>query len=108
MGKRLIYLFLGVMLLLVSFPVEAQQPAKIFRIGFLRASAPPKACLDAFQEGIKELGYVEGKNVTFEYLWAKKNDELSQLAAELVRLKVDAIVTDGVAATLPARKATNT
>src|SRR5215470_1294230 len=108
MKRKITVLALGALLFAIRIIAEAQQPGKIFRIGFLRVSAPPKACLDAFQQGVRELGYVEGKNVTFEYLWAKKNDELPQLAAELVRLKVDAIVTDGVAATLPARKATNT
>jgi putative ABC transport system substrate-binding protein len=106
--KEIIRFAFSVTVFVLSFPAEAQQAKKVYRIGFLRVSAPPKAYLEAFQESLKELGYIEGKNVTFEYFWAKKSDELPQLAAELVRLKVDAIVTDGVAATLPAKKATST
>src|SRR5215471_9416084 len=94
MGKRLIYLFLGVMLLLVSFPVEAQQPEKIPRMGFLAtdsASDPLSALrLDAFRKGLRELGYVEGKNINIEYRYAEgRFERLPALVEELVHLKID-------------------
>jgi putative ABC transport system substrate-binding protein len=89
-------------------PAKAQQPKRIYRIGFLKVSAPPDAYIESFRQGLKELGYIQGDNVAFEFRWAQRSDQLPALAAELVRLNVDFIVTDGVAATLPAKKATST
>jgi putative ABC transport system substrate-binding protein len=88
---------------------QAQQPEKVYRIGFLRAAAPPESYLEAFRQSLKELGYREGKNIAFEYRWAGgKTDQLPGLAAELVRLKVDIIVTEGGPAVLAARNASST
>jgi len=92
---------------------EAQQPKKAPRIGFLWAgtgsnplSAPRH---DAFRQGLRDLGYVEGKNIVIESRFAEgKPDRYPGLAAELVRLKVDVIVTSGPAATHAAKEATNT
>ena len=87
---------------------EAQQPAKV---GYLSGNSPSgiSARSEAFRQGLRELGYVEGKNIVIEYRYAEgKLDLLPALAAELVRLKVDVIVTAGPAATRPAREATST
>jgi putative tryptophan/tyrosine transport system substrate-binding protein len=89
---------------------QAQQPKKIPRIGFLIGTFPSTnaARIDAFREGLRELGYVEGKNVVIEWRWAEgKFDRLPALAAELVRLKVDIIVTNGPVLTRPAKEATS-
>ena len=95
--------------LLIAAPLAAQQPGKVYRIGFLRTPAPPDAYIEAFRQGLKELGYIEGKNVAFEYRWADgKLDQLPALAAELISLKVDTIVTDGGGPARSARAATRT
>ena len=89
----------------------AQQPTKIPRIGFLGGSSPSaiSARTEAFRQGLRELGYVEGKNIIIEYRYAEgKYDRLLALSAELVRLKVDVIVTVGPVPTRPAKEATNT
>jgi len=89
----------------------AQQPTKVARIGFLVANFPTTnpARNEAFRQGLRELGYVEGKNIVIEWRYAEgKLDRLPAIAAELVRLKVDVIVTAGPAATRPAKEATGT
>src|SRR4030095_3772095 len=90
---------------------RAQQPTKIPRIGFLSAVSPSSISprTEAFRQGLRELGYVEGKSIVIEYRWAEgKCDRLPDLAAELVRLKVDVILSGGPTATRPARGATVT
>ena len=90
---------------------QAQQPTKVPRIGFLGATSASaiSARLDAFRQGLRELGYVEGKNILIEYRYAEgKLDRLPELAAELVRLKVDVMVLAGPASIRPAKEATNT
>ena len=90
---------------------EAQQPQKNPRIGFLFGSplSANSARIGAFRQGLRELGYVEGKNIVIEWRSAEgKLDRVPALAAELVRLKVDVIVTAGPAATRPAKEATST
>src|SRR2546426_10910850 len=101
---------LQALLLAFSFPAEAQQPGKIFRIGFLDASTASgmAVLLDAFRQEMSKLGWIEGKNFTIEYRFAEgKNDRLPELAADLVRLKVDLIVVSGPPA-FAAKKATAT
>ena len=100
-----------VVLLAVAVVAEAQQPKKIPRIGFLSAvsasSISPRT--EAFRQGLRELGYVEGQSIVVEYRWAEgKFDRLPDLAAELVRLKVDVILSGGPTATRPAKEATVT
>jgi hypothetical protein len=76
----------------------AQQPGRIFRIGFLdNSTASGSAVLvDAFRQELSKLGWIEGKNFTLEFRFAEQNGErLPELAADLVRLKVDLIVTTG-------------
>jgi putative ABC transport system substrate-binding protein len=96
------------LLLAHSFPAEAQQPKKVPRIGFL-TSGSSSTRSEAFRQGLGELGYVEGKNVIIEYRYAEgKLDRVRGLAAELVRLKVDVIVTGGATNTRAAKEATST
>ncbi|MSP38095.1 MAG: ABC transporter substrate-binding protein [Deltaproteobacteria bacterium] len=90
---------------------QAQQPTKIPRIGYLAANsrAATSARTEAFRQGLRELGYVEGKNIAIEHRYADgKPDRLPALAAELVRLKVDIIVSGGPSSTRAAREATVT
>ncbi|HYJ16632.1 MAG TPA: ABC transporter substrate-binding protein [Candidatus Limnocylindria bacterium] len=88
---------------------QAQQPTKIPRIGFLGGSASNTPRIDAFRQGLRELGYVEGKNIVIELRFAEGIlDRLPALAAELASLKVDVIVTGGPAATRAAKEATST
>jgi putative ABC transport system substrate-binding protein len=76
---------------------ESQQPKNIPRLGFLSSSSPSaRDRVEAFRRGLRELGYVEGKNIVIEYRYAEgKPDRLPELAAELVRVKVDAIIASG-------------
>ena len=84
---------------------QAQPSKKIPRIGFLATNRTQRT--EAFQQGVRELGYVEPKNIVVEYRFAEGAlDRLPRLAAELVRLKVEVIVTAGAAATRPAKEAT--
>src|SRR5205809_2233368 len=102
---------LGVAFAMCGAVVEAQQPTKIPRIGFLTASSPSviSARLEAFRQGLRELGYVEGKNTVVEDRYAEeKIDRLRALAAEFVRLKVDIIVSAGPQSNRAAKEATVT
>ena len=94
MNIKIFCLALFALLLARSFPANAQQQTNIPRIGFLLPYSPgPDSRLDAFRQGLRELGYIEGQNVTFEYRWADgRFDQLPDLAADLVHLKVDVIV----------------
>ena len=90
---------------------QAQQPTKIPRIGFLSAASPSaiSARTEAFRQGLREVGYVEGKNIIIEWRSAEgKLDRLSEITAELVDLKVDVIVTGGTIPTRAAKEATVT
>jgi putative tryptophan/tyrosine transport system substrate-binding protein len=99
MKKKITVLTLCVVLLTFSFPVEAQQAKKIAQIGFLHpglSDGAPNPQLEGLRQGLRELGYVEGKNITIEYRFAEgKLERLPDLAVELVRLKVDVIVAAG-------------
>ena len=95
--KLSIFIFVTVILASVLF-AHAQQPTKVPRIGYLTGATRDgqSARIEAFRQGLRELGYVEGKNIVIEYRYAEgKLDRLPALAAELVRLKVDVIVTGG-------------
>jgi putative ABC transport system substrate-binding protein len=111
MKKMLFCLALSTMLLALSVPAAAQQPTKIPRLGFL--GAPPLSAMaartEAFRQGLHELGYVEGKNIAIEWRSAEgKPERQGELAAELVRLKVDVIVTAGPTSTQAAKESTAT
>jgi putative ABC transport system substrate-binding protein len=104
-------ILVAVVLLAVAVTADAQQPTKVPRIGYLTASSPSTnpGRVEAFQQGLRELGYVEGKNIVIEFRYAEgKLDRLPALVAELVRLKVDIIVSGGPAATRPAKEAIST
>jgi putative ABC transport system substrate-binding protein len=102
---------LAIGLLVGPLPTEAQQAGKVYRIGYLSRGHPKheKSLLAAFQQGLQKLGYVTGKNIVIEQRYAKgKSDRRPALAAELVRLKVDIIVTHGGGTIRAAKKASST
>jgi len=111
MSKNIFATTLAGVILLSVCRGEAQQPTKIPRIGYLGATSRSvsSARIEAFRQGLRELGYVEGKNIVIEWRHHEgKVDRLPALAAELVRLKVDIIITAGAPATRAAKEATNT
>jgi putative ABC transport system substrate-binding protein len=109
MRKNVILLALCAMLHALCYSVWAQQPKKIFRIGYLSVLSPSSdsARIDAFRQGLRELGYVEGKSFTIESRYAEgKLGRLPQLAGELARLQPDVIVAAGSTAIRAAKNAT--
>jgi putative ABC transport system substrate-binding protein len=106
----LVFVFTTLFLTSVN-PTHAQQPTKIFRIGFLdQITASGSAVLvEAFRQELRKLGWIEGKNITIEYRFAEqKNERLPELAADLVRLNVDLIVVSGAPSAVAAKSATTT
>src|SRR5215510_3458860 len=98
MKKKIMLLALCAILLALCFPARGQQPKKVFRIGYLSALDPARdsARAEAIRLALRDLGYIDGQNIATEYRYAEgKRDQLPKLAAELVRLKVDIIVTAG-------------
>jgi ABC-type uncharacterized transport system substrate-binding protein len=111
MRNKFISFALGAWLFALSYSASAQQSPKTPRIGFLGAAsvAANSARVDAFRQGLRDLGYIEGKTIVIEYRYADgKFDRLPALAAELVGLKVNVIVSGGASATGPAKEATAT
>jgi len=109
--KKVIGVALGALLFAPSVSAHAQQMGKVFRIGFLdNSTASGMAVLvGAFRQELSKLGWIEGKNITIEYRFAEQqNKRLPGLAAELVRLNVDVIVTGGPTTTRSAMEATGT
>jgi putative tryptophan/tyrosine transport system substrate-binding protein len=111
-GRRKTFCFaLCALLVALGLSAEAQQPKKVPRVGLLIASSPSPASprIEAFLQGLRELDYVEGKDIAIEYRYAEGNpDRLPALAAELVSLKIDIIVTGGSSPTRVAKEATVT
>jgi ABC-type uncharacterized transport system substrate-binding protein len=104
-------LALCAMLFALCLPIQAQQPKKVPRIGFLAGVSPftIQARTEAFRQGLRELGYVEGKNIFIEWRYAdEKLDRLNDLAAELMRLKVEVIVSAAPTVTQSVKEATKT
>jgi putative ABC transport system substrate-binding protein len=111
MKQKMFALALGVLLFVLCFSAEAQQPKRISRLGYLSAGDPVSRVyrIEAFRQGLKELGYVEGKNIIIEYRFAEARQEwLPELARDLVALKVDIIFAGGGPATDAAKNATQT
>src|SRR4029077_14809537 len=109
--SKIVLLTLGAFLLALSVRVEAQQPKKVPRIGFLSTGSISStlATREAFQQGLRGLGYVEGKNIVVEYRFAEgKLDRVPDLVAELVLLKVDVIVVPSSSVARAAKKVTTT
>ena len=102
--KKITTIVLYVLLFTHSFPADAQQPKKVSRIGYLSASDPgsESARAEGIRLALRERGYIEGQNIAIEYRYAEgKLDRLPELAAELVRLKVDIILSAGGDAMAP-------
>ena len=111
MNKKILVSILAVVILAFVHPADAQQARKVHRIGILISGSVSSANIrkDAFRQGLRELGYVEGQNIVIEYRYAEgKADRFPDLAADLVRLNVDVIVTVSTPGVLAARKATGT
>src|SRR5262249_2181185 len=99
------------MLLVLCLPAEAQQPKKIPRLGMLVSGtfSSNESQINAFRQGLRELGYLEGQNIVIEYRYAEgKTDRFPDLAGELIRLKVDVIVTASTPPVLAAKRTSNT
>jgi putative ABC transport system substrate-binding protein len=106
--RRKILIALGAGALAAPLAAFAQQKGKVWRIGFLGAVSAADR-VEALRAGLRDLGYVEGKNIVIEFRWAEgKYERLPDLAAELVRLKVDVFVTYGTPGVLAAKSATTT
>jgi putative ABC transport system substrate-binding protein len=106
-GRLPFVVTITLIILAAAFTADAQQPKKVPRIGYL-AGIESSDRIAAFRQGLRELGYVEGKNIVIEYRSAQgKLDRLPALTTELVRLKVDVIVSGGSGSTRLAKKATN-
>ena len=103
--------FLGTLagsLLAAPLAAEAQRVVKPYRVGFLRAGPPPPPWIAAFRQSLRELGWVEGQNIVIDYAIGQRLSQLPELAAELVRRKVDVLVASGGPSVLPAKNATST
>jgi len=107
--QRTAVLILTATLFALCFSVEAQQPKRVPRIGVLWPDSAPSPRIEEFRQGLRDLGYKEGQNVLIEYRYADgKRDHLPELAADLVRIRVDVIVALSTLAARPAKEATKT
>src|SRR5256885_12058713 len=108
MNKKVLMWLLATFFLATASLADAQQPAKVPRIGFLGAASASALVgrLDAFRQGLRDLGHVEGKNIAIEYRYADgKAERVPELAAELVALNPDVIVTYQTPSVLAVKKA---
>jgi ABC-type uncharacterized transport system substrate-binding protein len=87
--------------------VRAQQASRVYRIGFLRVGPPPQSFIEPLRRALTDLGYVEGRNLVFDFGIAESVEQLPGLVADLIRRKTDVILASGTPAVLPARNATN-
>jgi putative ABC transport system substrate-binding protein len=111
MSKKVVGLAICAVLLTLSLPAEAQQPKKVPRIGFLSPQSPSDPRIqrfrEAFRQGLRERGWVEGQNIVIEYRWAEgRTERIADLASELVSLKLDVIVAATTPAVQAAKQAT--
>ena len=96
MFKRTAILLTALAIIASAHPADAQQAGKIYRIGYMSNRYKVEYREEALRQGLKDFGYVEGKNLVFEWRFTKgKRSRLGEFAAELVRLRVDCIVTSG-------------
>src|SRR5262245_4585189 len=109
MEKKVTVLTLSALLYTLCLCAEAQQAKKIHRIGYLSLGVGIQPYEEAFRQGLRDLGYIEGQNILIEWRFAKgKAEHMGDFAAELVRLKVDVIVAPGVQAVRAAKQSTTT
>jgi putative ABC transport system substrate-binding protein len=111
MKKKIMVFTFCVMLFALCLPVQAQQSGKVHRIGLLASGSPSSDAtrIEAFRQGLRDLGYVEGQNILIEYRYAEgKADPFAHLATELVRLKVSIIFTSSTPGVLAAKRASST
>src|SRR5258708_6850251 len=114
MSNGIFFFALGALILAPGFPAEAQQTGKVPRVGYLTGTRAPTVTTpdlnaDAFREGLRDLGYVEGKNILIEYRYREgKPDRAPSLVTELMQLKVDVLVSPDLAGILAAKQATKT
>src|SRR5438105_10535291 len=109
MNQKIFVFVLSAMLFALCASADAQQPGKIFRIGYLdNSTASGSAVLvDAFRQELRKFGWIEGKNIAIEYRFAEqKNERVPELAVDLVRLKVDLFVATATPVALAAKSAT--
>jgi ABC-type uncharacterized transport system substrate-binding protein len=95
MNKNILALMMVCSILFSVHPAEAQKPGKLARIGFLSTQSQPTGRFEAFRQGLRDLGYIEGQNIKIEYRGHEDRSQLARLATELVREKVELIATQG-------------
>ena len=109
MGQKVLNLALGALLLALCLPAEAQQKKNFPRIGYLINTGPESPDIDGFRQGLRDLGYFEGKNILLEYRYLEgKRDRIPELVADLVKLRVDVLVATAPPAIRAAKQATKT
>jgi putative ABC transport system substrate-binding protein len=109
MNQKIFALGVGVLLFTINFPAHAQREPTTHRMGILHAGTPPDVNADVFVEGLRQLGYSDGKNISIEHRFAQgKSDHLPELANELVQLKLNAIFGPGAPAAFALKQATKT
>jgi ABC-type uncharacterized transport system substrate-binding protein len=109
MSEKITGFALCALLLALGFPVEAQQPTKVPRIGYLSGIGPEAPTIDAFRRALRDLGYIEGKNILVEYRdTGVTQDRIPSLVAELVQLKVDVLVLSTLTMIRAAKQASKT
>jgi putative tryptophan/tyrosine transport system substrate-binding protein len=110
MGRRELIAFAGIALFAWPLVAHAQQQAKIARLGYLGFGTPAASAnrVEALRAGLRDLGYVEGKNLVIEFRWAGTVEQMHEAAAELARMKVDIIFATSSTKSEPARRATST
>jgi ABC-type uncharacterized transport system substrate-binding protein len=101
-------MILALGLLAAPLAAEAQQAARVYRIGFLRSGPPPETFIEGFRQGLRELGYIEGQSITIEYGLADSTDRLPGVVTELVRRHVDVLLASGTPPVAAAKNATQT
>jgi putative ABC transport system substrate-binding protein len=109
MSRKIVFLALSAMLIALCVPVEAQQTSKVYRIGFLSTDPPEAHAWNALLDGLRERGYIEGRNIVFERRFSEgKAERFPEFAAEMVRLRVDIIIVTTTPAAFAAKNATQT